>query len=274
MSKFILTGFADEIDDSLDKQMDTLDELGIRYIEMRGVEGKNLSDYTLSEAKEIKKRLDARGFRLSAVGSPIGKIGIRDEFTPHFDKFKRVTEIAAMMETGYIRMFSFFIPQGEDPEGYRDEVLDRWAQFAGYAKGSGIQLLHENEKGIYGDTAERCRNILNACDPAVVRGIFDPANFVQCGVETKTAFDLLEDDIVYMHIKDALAENGRVVPSGEGNGNLAWILKRLADRGFEGFLSLEPHLQTGDIAVCGADKFKLAHSALLKILKTLDADIA
>lgn len=274
MSRFTLSGFADEIDDRLDKQMDTLDTLGIRYIEMRGVEGKNLSDYTPDAAKEIKKRLDARGFRLSAVGSPIGKIGIRDDFAPHFDKFKRVVEIAGIMETGYIRMFSFFIPKGDDPEIYKDEVLERWSRFADYVKGSGIRLLHENEKGIYGDTAERCRNILNACDPAVVRGIFDPANFVQCGVETKAAFDLLKEDIVYMHIKDALVENGRVVPSGEGDGNLAWILGQLADRGYDGFLSLEPHLETGDIAVCGADKFKLAHAALINILKTLDAEIA
>lgn len=274
MSRFILSGFADEIDDSLDKQMDTLDGLGIRYIEMRGVDGKNLSDYAPDAAKEIKKRLDARGFRLSAVGSPIGKVGIRDDFEPHFDKFKRVVEIARIMETGYIRMFSFFIPKGEDPESFRDEVLERWGRFADYVKGSGLTLLHENEKDIYGDTAERCRNILNACDPAVVRGIFDPANFVQCGVETKAAFDLLGEDIVYMHIKDALAESGRVVPSGEGDGNVAYILQKLSDRGFEGFLSLEPHLETGDIAVCGADKFKLAHSALMNILKTLGAEIA
>lgn len=274
MSKFIITGFADEIDDSLEKQMDTLGELGIKYIEMRGVNGKNLSDYEPKNTKKIKEMLDSRGFRLSAVGSPIGKINIHDDFAPHFEKFKRVVEIAEIMETKYIRMFSFFIDKGENPDAYQEQVLAHWQQFASYVAGSGIVLLHENEKDIYGDIPSRMSNILNATDRKTVRGIFDPANFVQCGVDTKAAFDTLRQDIVYMHIKDALKENGQVVPSGEGDGNLEYILTELANGGFEGFLSLEPHLQTGDIAVGGAEKFKIAYHALMKIIRKLNVEIA
>lgn len=274
MSKFIITGFADEIDNDLQKQMETLNELGIRYIEMRNVNGKNLSDYTLEEAKEIKRTLDENGFQLSAIGSPIGKIDINDDFEPHFEKFKNVVAIAELMQTKYIRMFSFFIPKEQAAQTYTERVLEYWKRFADYAQAHGIVLLHENEKGIYGDNAERCKTILDALDPTVVRGIFDPANFVQCGVDTAAAFDLLEKDIVYMHIKDAIKGSGRVVPSGEGDGNVAQILTRLCDSGFEGFLSLEPHLETGDIAVCGADKFKIAHKALMNILEKLDCEIA
>lgn len=274
MARFIISGFADEIDSDLEKQMDVLDELGIKYIEMRGVNGKNLSDYAPADTVEIKKALDRRGFKLSAIGSPIGKIGIGDDFEAHFEKFKRVVEIAGIMETKYIRMFSFFMPENEDPEVYREKVLAYWKRFEDYARSHNVVLLHENEKGIYGDLPERCRNILNAADRNVVRGIFDPANFVQCGADTKAGFELLADDIVYMHIKDAISETGRVVPSGEGDGNLEYILRTLAERGYNGFLSLEPHLETGDIAVCGADKFKIAYDALMKIITKLDAEIA
>lgn len=273
MSKFIITGFADEIDNSLEKQMETLKELGVKYIEMRGVNGKNLSDYEPEDTVAIKKTLDENGFKLSAVGSPIGKIGINDDFEPHFEKFKKVVEIAKIMETKYIRMFSFFIDKNDNPADYREKVLAYWKRFADYAAENGIMLLHENEKGIYGDNAERCKDILDSCDSSVVRGIFDPANFVQCKVDTKAAFELLRGDVVYMHIKDALMENGKVVPSGQGDGNLEFILKSLCDSGYEGFLSLEPHLETGDIAVCGADKFKIAHKALLDIITKLDAEI-
>ncbi len=274
MAKFIITGFADEIADSLTEQMATLKELGIHYIEMRNVDGKNLSDCTLEEARAIKARLDENGFRLSAVGSPLGKIGVNDDFGPHYEKFKHVCQIARIMETRYIRTFSFFIPKGEDADVYQEKVLGYWKQFADYARTQDLILLHENEKGIYGDTPARCKTLLDAMDWNVVKGIFDPANFVQCGCDTKTGFDLLEKQIVYMHIKDALLENGKVVPSGQGDGNLAYILGRLAAQGYEGFLSLEPHLQTGDIAVCGADKFKIAYNALMDILKTLDCQIA
>ena len=274
MSKFIISGFADEIADDLSEQLATLNELGIHHMEMRNVGGRGLVDHTLDEVREIKCRLDEAGVLLSAVGSPIGKIGICDDFEPHFEKFKHIMECAKILNAPYIRMFSFFIPEGDDPEKYTNEVLKRWKCFEDYARGSGITLLHENEKQIYGDVASRCKTLLDAVDPKVVKGIFDPANFVQCKQETKEAFNLLKSKIVYMHIKDALWESGAVVPSGEGDGNVAWILSELAKSGYEGFLSLEPHLLTGDIAVCGVPMFKKAHTALMNIIKDLDVEIA
>ena len=273
MAKFIISGFADEIDDSLEKQMETLKELGIKYIEMRGVNGKNLCDYKAEDTREIKRVLDENGFKLSAVGSPIGKIGINDDFEPHFEKFKNAVEIAKIMQTKYIRMFSFFIPEGGDADIYKDRVLSYWKRFADHAALHGITLLHENEKDIYGDIPRRCLDVLNAFDSNVCEGIFDPANFVQCGCDTKEAFEMLRSHTVYMHIKDAQKVDGKVVPSGEGDGNVAFILGELAKSDYEGFLSLEPHLETGDIAVCGADKFKIAHRALVEILKDIDAQV-
>ena len=267
MAEFIISGFADEIDDSLEKQMETLKELGIKYIEMRGVNGKNLCDYKAEETREIKRVLDENGFKLSAVGSPIGKIGINDDFEPHFEKFKNAVEIAKIMETKYIRMFSFFIPKGENPDDYKDKVLGYWKRFTDYAAQENIILLHENEKDIYGDSPERCLQVLNTFPSTVCQGIFDPANFVQCGYDTKEAFEELKDHTVYMHIKDAVMGSGEVVPSGEGDGNIAYILSELKKADYKGFLSLEPHLATGDIAVCGADLFKKAHSALMDILE-------
>ncbi len=274
MSKFIIAGFADEISDDLGEQLELLNELGINYMEMRNVGGKGVITYSLDEVKGFKAQLDVAGVKVSAVGSPIGKILITDDFEPHLKLFKHTIEVAKILEAPYIRMFSFFYEEGQDPEKYTNEVLRRWNLFQEVAKDSGIVLLHENEKQIYGDVAERCETLLNACNKNIVRGIFDPANFVQCGVDTKKAFAKLRDKIVYMHIKDALATDGTVVPSGEGDGNIAYILNELAASGYEGFLSLEPHLLTGDIAVCGAPMFKKAHSALMNILKDIPTEIA
>lgn len=273
MSKFIISGFADEIAKDLHTQIATLRKLGIGFVEMRNVNGKQLVEHDLDEVKEIKKVLDDNGIKLSAVGSPIGKIGINDDFTPHFDKFKHTVEIAQLLQTKYIRMFSFFIPRGEEADWYEDEVINRWSKFVNYIKGTDIVLLHENEKDIYGDVPERCKNLLDKMNFNYVKGIFDPANFVQCKVDTLKAFNILKDKIVYMHIKDAIFETGKVVPSGEGDGHVAEILKMLADSGFEGFLSLEPHLETGDIAVGGAEKFEIAYNALMSIINSLDVEI-
>jgi len=284
MSKFVLSAFADEIDSDLKTQMDVLDQHGIKFIEMRGVNGKLLVHYTLEEVKEIKKKIDARGFKLSAIGSPLGKIKITDDFEPHLELFKHTLEVAKIMECKYIRMFSFFIPKGEDPVNYRDEVIKRWKSFIKTAEGRGVVLLHENESGIYGDTPERCLDLLETLNCDYFKGIFDFANFVQCNAKNyPDAFDLLQDHIVYVHVKDAVYKDHHVVPAGEGDGNVVEILNELNNRGYEGFLSLEPHLWGySDFSILEPDSpgsdlpegeakiFAVAVQALKKILNDMN----
>lgn len=282
MSEFILSGFADEINPMLDVQLKVMNELNIGHIEVRGIDGKNISKYTPDEIKEIKKKFDAANIKVSSIGSPIGKIQITDSMDDHIEEFKNIIEIAKIMETKYIRLFSFYMPKDEDPKKYRDEVLKRMNMFVDTAKGSGLILLHENEKGIYGDVADRCLDILESIGSDSLRAVFDPANFVQCHEETyPRAFDMLKDHIEYMHIKDAL-KNGEVVPAGMGEGKVKEILKSLKDRDYKGFLSLEPHLtnfvglasleegkEKQEISTNTEDKFKLAVKSLRDILKTL-----
>jgi sugar phosphate isomerase/epimerase len=283
MSKFIISAFADEIDADLTTQMDVLDSHNIKYIEMRGVNGRNLTQHTLNEAKEIKKQLDKRGFKLSSIGSPIGKIKITDDFAPHLALFRHTIELAKLMDTKYIRMFSFFIPENNDPSIYRDEVMYRWNQFIQAAEGSGLILLHENEKEIYGDTPERCLDLLETMNCPYLKAVFDPANFVQCNVEVfPKAYDLLKDYIVYMHIKDAVYSDHHVVPSGYGDGKVKDILSALYYKGYKGFLSLEPHLgdfvgfanlepssPANNMPEGGPKKFAIAAEALNKILSEI-----
>lgn len=284
MDSFILSAFADEIDADLETQMDVLKQHGISYIEMRGVNGKGLVQYSLEEIKGIKRDLDERGFRISAVGSPIGKIGILDDFESHLSLFKHTLEAAKILEAPFIRMFSFFIPEGQAPVLYREEVLNRWQAFVETARGYDVVLLHENEKGIYGDTALRCLDLLESLDCAYVKATFDPANFVQCDEETyPKAFELLKEHIAYMHIKDALYSNHQVVPAGHGDGRVKEILQALADGGFHGFLSLEPHLGnfTGyaglekgavgaDLPEGGPKQFAVAAHALKKLIDEIE----
>lgn len=243
LSCFTLSAFADEISMNLKTQMDVLKEHNISYIEMRGVNGKHIIDHTIEEAKEVKRQLDSRGFRLSSIGSPIGKISIRDDHTSHLELFKHTLELAELLESKYIRMFSFYIPKGDSPQIYRDEVMYRWSKFVELAKDSGTTLLHENEKDIYGDTALRCLDLMQTMNCDYVKSAFDPANFIQCDVRTYPyAYELLENYIDYVHIKDAVFSDHHVVPAGHGDGKVKDILIALSKRGYHGFLSLEPHL--------------------------------
>lgn len=243
MSKFILSCFADEIDPSPRIQMDEMEKHGISFMEVRGINGKNISLYTPEDVRSIKKDFWARGFRVSSLGSPIGKIKLTDDFEDQINLFKRMLEIAKIFETDYIRMFSFFVPE-EECEKSRDEVLRRWERYIEVAKGSGITLLHENEKDIYGEKAARCLDLIESLGSDKLKLVFDPANFIQAQEETwPYAWNMLKPYVVYMHIKDAVAADGHVVPAGYGDGHLREILSDLWNSGYEGFLSLEPHLR-------------------------------
>ena len=237
-----ITGFADEIAPELETQIAVSKQLDIHYIEMRGVGGKGLVYHTIPEVCEIKKQLDAAGMKISSVGSPIGKIQITDPVEPDLELLKHTAEIAHILETPNIRMFSYYMPEGQDPALYRGEVMDRTGKMRDIAVQEDVVLLHENEKAIYGDIAPRCLRLMQRFYGAHFRAVFDFANFVQCGQDTLEAYEMLKPYIAYVHIKDALKANGQVTPAGWGDGQVKTILARLKASGYQGYLSLEPHL--------------------------------
>lgn len=254
-----LSAFADEVSNDFSKQVKFLDERKIPYLEIRNLDGQNVGDLSLDKASEIQKRLADKGIAVWSIGSRLGKIGIKSDFAPHLDEFKRTLDIAAALKCDKMRMFSFYIPEGDNADVYRDTVMERLAAFADAAKGSGVFLCHENEKGIYGDEVARCVDIAKSIEG--IKLVFDPANFVQCGVDTLAAWNTLKSYVAYVHIKDALPD-GSVVPAGEGHGNIPAILADYKNMG-GGVLTLEPHLTVFD-GLAGlereGEKTKMAYS--------------
>ncbi len=283
--KFIISGFSDEISSDIDVQFKHLNTLGISYFEPRGVDGKNIADLTPDEAKALKAKMDAAGIRASSIGSPIGKIKITDPMAPHLEKLSHVIQIAKILDTSYIRVFSFYIPDGDDPADWRDEVMNRMKQMADLSESEGVTLLHENENKIYGETAERCLDILETVQSPALGCVYDPANFAFCGhISYPDSFRLLRDKITYFHMKDAIL-SGEVTPVGEGDGGVAEVLANAVEREEPYFLSLEPHLgrftglsqleadgRLDYLPDGGPDVFGVAHRALVKLLGEIGAD--
>ena len=231
--------FADEASPLMAGQIAAMRRNGLQGLEIRGVDGVNVADISDAKAREVRRALDDAGLVTWSIGSPIGKIDIETgDHRLHLEKMRRVLEIADILGCARVRMFSYYIPAGRDPAEFRGAVLDRLGELLRAAEGTGIRLCHENEKGIYGDNAARCADLLQAL-PAL-GGVFDPANFIQCGQETWEAWELLRERIDYLHIKDAVAD-GTVVPAGKGLGQVGRIVADYLSRGGAA-CTVEPHL--------------------------------
>ena len=238
MNKLNIYAFADEATGQIDGQIRAMQRNGLQGLEIRGVDGQNISDISLEKAHEVRRKLDDAGLCVWSMGSPIGKIGITsDGFAAHLDKLRHTLALADVLGAKNLRMFSFYMP-GDQAAEYRQKVIDQVGEMLRAAEGSGVALCHENEKGIYGDNAARCHDLLTVFPQ--LEGIFDPANFIQCGQDTVEAWKLLRDRIRYLHIKDAL-EDGRVVPAGKGIGYVRSILDDFRARGGS-HVTIEPHL--------------------------------
>lgn len=278
---FVLSGFADEICPEFDGQLEALKEWGVSHIELRGIDGINVSDLTDEKLQEVKEKLTKAGISVSSIGSPIGKVDIREPFAPHLEKLKRTLHIAKELNAPYVRMFSFYYPLEQGPEAFQDEIFSRMEQMIHLARQIGVVLLHENEKEIYGDTDDRCLRLMERFYGPNFKGVFDFSNFVECGVDTLQAWEKLSPYIAYVHVKDCRIADKLVVPAGEGDGHIREILSELQEKGYEGFLSLEPHLADfagfhaleknpqARKAMNGKEAWKLALDSLSAILREI-----
>lgn len=238
-----LSGFGDEIDPDPTVQVAVLQALGARHIEVRSAWTTNVVDLDDDQLDRLRGILTGQGMSASAIASPIGKVDVLLDAELEVDRLRRVIRVAHALQTPNIRVFSFFRAEGVSVESTRDAVMTRMRLLADEAEKAGVVLLHENEKGIYGDTPERVLDLVESVGSPALRLAWDNANFVQVGVRPFTdGYAMLRPYLDYLQVKDAVAATGEVVPAGQGDGELRETLTALRDDGYSGFASLEPHL--------------------------------
>jgi len=260
-----LSAFADEISPDLDEQIKSCKENAVTHIELRGVDNKNVLDFDKPLRNRIKSALADNGMGVIGIASPIGKVKINDPWEPHFERFKIAVELAEFFAAPFIRIFSYYPPEkGQDMAPYRDEVLRRMRAKVDYVKNRNLILVHENEKDIYGEKGKTCLDLLTSIESPKLRLAFDFANFVQAKERPLEIWPSLKPYSVHIHIKDARMADGSVVPAGQGDGQVEPILVDLHKSGYDGFLSLEPHLKVAGHSggFTGPVLFKQAADAL------------
>lgn len=266
-----LSAFADEIAVEPQEQMDVLRAQGISALDMRSVWGTNVLNLTDQQAKTLQQMLAERNITVAAIGSPIGKVAITAPFAEEVQRFERALELAQVFQTPFVRIFSFYLPsehRERAAEVWRGEVLARLSELTARARAAGCVLLHENEKGIYGDTVARCVDILESINDPHLRQAFDPANFLQCGqLPYPVAYGALRPWLGAVHVKDMRAD-GSLVAAGEGLARWPELLQQLRADGYDGVLTLEPHLaDAGQFqGFSGPALFRYASQALQGLL--------
>ncbi|MBQ5662300.1 MAG: sugar phosphate isomerase/epimerase [Clostridia bacterium] len=229
-----LSAFSDEAGNSLKEQIEALKRNGISYMEIRNVDGVNVQKMTLEQAEEIQRELEANGIAVWSVGSPVGKVKLKEDFCfeDYLEDVRHICKLANIFKTDKIRMFSFFLAydKAEEVYGYLRRMVE-------VANEYGVQLYHENEKKIYGDTSERVLDIMAHVDG--LKYIYDPANYLQVDEKADTTLDLLHGKTDYFHIKDVILETGELVPAGYGDGKIDRLIEMITD---DKVLSIEPHL--------------------------------
>ena len=243
-NKLILSAFADEYSENFTEQLEALKKFDISYLEIRGVDGKNISLLDKNEVKQIKQKLKDYDIKISSIGSPIGKIKIDGNIDEHLEMAKRVFETAEILDSKYCRIFSFYAPDGQDINNYKTQVYDYLERIVKIAENYNVTLCHENESLIYGESSEKCLEIMEYFG-GKMKYVFDMANYVIEGYEPyPDAYQKLIKHIEYFHIKDALYA-GAIVPAGKGEGKIKEILDDWKKNGtHDVFITLEPHLQS------------------------------
>jgi sugar phosphate isomerase/epimerase len=256
-----LSSFADEISPELSEQITCLKECGIRYIDLRGVWKTNVMDLTESQHREIKKMIDGEGIGIAAVGSPIGKTTIDKPAQLEMDRVKKAADIAEFYNCKYIRVFSFYPPEGKKIADYRTEIIERMKGWVSLVEKRPVVLVHENEADIYGDIPERCADLMKSLYSEKMIQCFDPANFVYIGLDNiyETCWKPLKQYVKFFHLKDC-NPGKNLVACGEGRGDVAEVLGDACSDGYDGFMTMEPHLSHGGqyAGFTGPDLFKKA----------------
>ena len=265
-SKFTLSAFGDEIDDDVDVQLRVLNDLDIGYLELRSAWGTNVLELTDDQVGRLIDRCNAHSIRVSCIGSPIGKSPIDQPIEQVIDDLNRVLDIAKMLGTDRVRVFSFY-PEADGLQAERVEAsISRLRVLADVAAERDTVLMLENEGGLVGDIPQRCAAVIVGVNSPNLRYVWDTGNYPQMGLASSVdiGWPLLAEHTVCVQVKDARISDGTITVAGEGDGQVTELLANLNDAGYEGFLALEPHLliagQRGGFS--GAQGMKMAADAL------------
>jgi sugar phosphate isomerase/epimerase len=255
-----MTGFADEAAIDIDRQIEATKALGWKNIEMRKVNGNLMADIPEKEFNEICEKLDSAGIHINCNGSGVAnwQKKITDPPESSYEEMKRAIPRMHRLGTKLIRVMSFNVNDVDatlENTALAEEVIKRMKVIVKMAEDGGVTAVHENCANWGGRSYEHTLRLLDAIDSPALKLVFDTGNPVWSkdmrGPQPwkyQNSFEFyskVKEHVEYVHIKDAVMEGDkpRVTFGGEGDGCVREILTDLYSRGYNGGISIEPHLK-------------------------------
>ena len=248
-----LTGFADEASQNLDEQIKATKELGWNSIESRNIGGKNIHDLSEEDFEQVVEKLESANIHINCFGSAIANWAknINDSFDITLAEVERAIPRMKRLGTKLIRIMSYARCDGE--EQYAAERFKRLTEVVAMFKENGLQPVHENCMNYGGLSWKHSLELME--NVPGLKLIYDTGNSPFMKDHAKGGdvwqdswefYSKVKQHIAYIHIKDSLnpkpGEKEEYTMPGEGQGYVKEIIADLKADGYDGGISIEPHL--------------------------------
>ncbi|MDB6017288.1 MAG: Xylose isomerase [Pedosphaera sp.] len=254
-----LTGIADEAGALIDTQIKATRELGWQNIEARmtevpGFPKGNIHDIPEAAFDMLVDKVAKAGIKINGFGSAIGNWGkkIEQPGDASLEETRRAIPRMQKLGTKMVRIMSFAIRDAEDQ--METERFRRLREITKLFLDAGIQPVHENCQNYGGMGWPFSLKLLE--NVPGLKLVFDTGNPVFTADYTKPKPRPMQDawefyshvkaEVVHVHVKDCVwspaKNNADYKFPGEGDGQVRKILKDLFMNGYDGGISIEPHM--------------------------------
>ena len=243
-----ISGIADEAAPELERQLAAHKELGWDFIELRVIEGTNLTDISDSDFDRLVEALAGAEIKVSCFAAQLANWArpISTDFEVDLAELGRAIPRMHRLETPFIRCMSY--PNADPPLSdteWRRQVVARMRKLARRAEDGGVTLVHENCDGWGGCSPEHTLDLLDDVGSDHLKLVFDTGNPIAKQQDAWEYYEKVREHVVYVHIKDyedSVGDEEKAVYAGAGKGYVREIITDLFANGYDGGFSIEPHI--------------------------------
>ena len=240
---FELGIITDEVTQSLDEAIEFATKHQLSFLEIRSLNDKPFHKLSIDEINNIKEKCEMAGLKVAAISSPTFKCDYDNEedILANIEIFRTCAKYAKILGAKIIRAFDFWNAGVET-----SKRAEKFLPIIEICKEYDVICALEYDPSVHSSTPAKIAETLKAISSPYVKALYDPGNGIFSEPENKPfpdGYNHLKENIVHIHIKDAIIEEGKAVAVKVGTGLVDYIslFKELKNCGYSGKIALETH---------------------------------